>query len=141
MTMRLSEGCGTWYPENTTSGSRCSCLGGRARERGGRRVSDGVPSIARSLARSSSDRSSDPRTLDRASVRPRGRSAARGGGVRDPRSRSRSRTTDGDETSEATTTRREGRSIDLRTFGQRCRGCGPPSARRTSPRSPPSCRA
>ena len=26
MTMRLSEGCGTWYPANTTLGSRCSCM-------------------------------------------------------------------------------------------------------------------
>jgi len=26
MTMRLSEGCGTWYPANTTFGSRWSCM-------------------------------------------------------------------------------------------------------------------
>ena len=26
MTMRLSEGWGTWYPANTTLGSRWSCL-------------------------------------------------------------------------------------------------------------------
>ena len=85
MTMRLSEGCGTWYPENTTSGSRCSCLGGRARERGRRRVSDGVPSIAREGGAEGQRRRSIARRIrgrwierasDRAGVRPRAAAAS-----------------------------------------------------------------